>query len=1108
MNKLLVLVSLCLPAVLWAQETRKISGQVLEAASGHPLPGATVFIDPESPEAKVCHPAGTVADVNGHFELVLPVSVHHVVVSFIGFEALRADVSGKTEFVFRLKEELKQLDEVVVTGYQNLDRRKVTSAVITVKTDEIRRIGVPTIDQMLEGQAAGVTVTPTNGAPGAPAKMRIRSTVTLSGSTDPLWVMDGMILEGNDIPKDFTDKDNLDNLYNTSIAGVNPADIESITILKDAAATAIYGARAANGVIVITTKKGRQGKMRVSAAASVFVTVRPDLDKLDLMNASEKVDWELQVAAQPELDRMEDENGSQGAVRRLLEQYGQLNGFRENGLNGISAEVRERIEKLRTSGADWGKEIYRNAVNRQYTVSVAGGSDAANYYASVGYYSEKGTTVGTGFERFNATLKTDLRLHDKVKLGVSLFVNHNKQESYLTDGDAFINPSRYSRKVNPYLDVFDADGNYLYDSDIQGTDVYLQNFNFREERENTDYTLNTLSLKPMLTLNFRPVAGLDLSTQFGMQLERSSTEKSADQHTYFVRKYRLKTRYNEQGEDKFFLPEGGIIQNMGNDLNQYHWKIQAEYARTLAGRHDLDVMAGTEMRGDKTVRISTRGFGYDAKALTTKPLVFPVGYATNDSNFEQYKKEIYENRYQSYFMTASYTYDNRYTLFGSLRYDGSNLFGVARKYKYLPLWAVSGAWNIEREHFMQGAEGLTRLKLRASYGIQGNVDKNTSPFILGTWGNQSILPGSYEPSITVGTPPNQNLRWEKTSNWNVGLDAGLLNDRITFSIDGYYRVSDDLIGTRTLPLENGFDYTSMNWAKLTNKGFEFALSTVNVRTRHFRWLTDFNIAHNKSKVNKVLVRDNDRLPSIQGYSVGAQFSIRTAGVDENGYPMYWKNGQKVPMADFFQLTPMFPFYSYYTSPLTDDTEAYRELFQYEGTTEPKFTGGLVNRFYYKNFDLTVSASFVLEQTVKEEPFYSPTGWYAGQNGVRRMKKVWSPENPNGEYQRLLGINNGEGDMYMAYSWFDDELGRLAYQHYDIWYRKMSYLRVNSIRMGYTLGGNLTGKLGLASARVSLEARNPFVFGSSYQGYFDPETFGSVYSQPMPKTFSCGLELTF
>ena len=1104
MKKLWMLLVLSLPLWAVAQDVRKITGVILEASSGEPLPGATVFIDPDAPETQAYSPAGTVADVNGRFELVLPVQVKYVVVSFVGYEALKADISGKSDFVFHLKEELKQLDEVVVTGYQQIDKRKVTSSIVTVKTDDIKSIGVPTIDQMLEGQVAGLMSTPTNGAPGAPAKMRIRSTVTLSGSSDPLWVLDGMILEGNDIPTDFGDKDNIDNLYNTSIAGVNPSDIENITILKDAAATAIYGARAANGVIIVTTKKGKQGKMRVNASASLFVTTRPDLGKLNLMNASEKVDWELGVAARPELDKWE--NFSEGEIRRILNRYNQFDTYRDGGFDAISGEAQEAINRLRDINTDWGKELYQTALNQQYNLSISGGSELARYYASAGYYKEKGTTIGTGFERFNMTLKTDFTLHEKVNLGGSLFMNNNKRTSYLTDADAYINPSRYSRNVNPYLEIRDENGRYVYDPDIQdSSDDDLMKFNMIEERENTDYWLKNLSLKPMVTLDYRPIEGLKLSTLMGVLYDRSLMEKLAEQETYFVRKYRKNTKYDG---NKYFLPDGGIIQNQNTDMFQYHWKAQAEYNRTFAEVHTMDVMVGVELRSDRTTRITTRGFGFDSKALTTKPLVFPEGFNdVNNANLQQYKKEFYENRNLSYFMTASYTYDDRYTIFGSLRYDGSNLFGVAEKYKYLPLWSVSGAWNIHRENFMQDATWLTNLKLRVSYGIQGNVDKNTSPYIIGNWGNTTILPGNNESTLVVTSPPNQNLRWEKTSNWNAGVDFGVLKNRITFSVDAYHRVSDDLIGTRSLPLENGFNYTTMNWAKLTNKGFEFALSTVNIRTADFRWTTDFNIAHNKSVVNKILVRENDYAPSLQGYSVGAKFSIKTAGIDpETGNPMFRKDGQTVSMTEFFQISPQDEYFKWFETKLTP--EDFRNLFTYEGTTEPKFTGGFINRFYYKNFDLTVSTSFVIKQLAQEQPFYSPTEWYTGRNYSKRMQDVWTPEHPTGKYQGMLNSMDFMSDMYLAYTWFDDQMGRTAFQNYDIWYKEMSYLRVNSIRLGYNFGERVTRKLRVAAARISVEARNPFVWGGSYKGYFDPESFGNIYAQPLPKTFSVGLDLTF
>lgn len=1100
MRKLLILITLCLPMLAVAQNTRKITGQVLEASTGQPLPGATVFIDPDSPEAKEYNPAGTVTDVEGRFELVLPVSIKSVMVSFIGYEALKADISGKTEFTFRLKEEHKQLDEVVVTGYQKIEKRKVTSAITTVKAEDIKSIGVASIDQMLEGQVAGVLATPTNGAPGAPAKMRIRSTVSLSGSTDPLWVLDGMILEGNDIPSDFGDKDNIDNLYNTSIAGVNPADIEDITILKDAAATAIYGARAANGVIVVTTKKGRSGKMRVNASASMFATVRPDLSKLNLMNASEKVDFELGLASRPDLEYRSDKGG----VARILDQLGQRSAYQKGGFAAISAEAQAKINSLRQDGANWEDEIYRNAINQQYNLSISGGSDKAVYYLSAGYFNEQGTTIGTDFERYNITMKTDYNLLDNLKLGASLFVSQSKRKSYMTDADAFINPSNYTRTVNPYQTIRDEQGDFIYDRDIEGFSDKMIDFNLIEERENTDYYLKNLSLKPMFTLDYKPVNWLKLSSQFSMQLDNTKTEKMAEEETYYVRKYREGSRYKQ---DKYFVPEGGIIQDWNTDMSQYQWKLQAEFARTFAERHEVDVMVGYEMRGDKSTDIHTKGFGFDSKSLTTQPIVFPDASYAKNNLYKQYIKSMTENRYLSYYMTASYMYNNRYTVFGSLRHDGSNLFGISKKYKYLPLWSISGAWNADREEFLSQADWLTNLKLRVSYGVQGNVDKNTSPFILGTWENSNVLPDENEPTIDVSSPPNQNLRWEKTKNWNFGVDMGVLNNRLTFSIDGYKRVSDDLIGTRALPGESGFDYTSMNWAKLTNQGFEFALSTVNIKSKDFRWTTDFNLAHNKSKINRINVTNSSWLPSGEGHPVGAMFALPTAGLDENGVQMFYKDGEKVSYYDFFGIEYT-DFWGSLVASSSLDVEQYRKLFTYVGTSEPKFTGGFINRFYYKGFDLTVSTSFVLKQTVQETPFYNPVEMSPGVNYSRRVSEIWSPENPDGKYPGLLGVST-EGQYNGAYQFMTvDDRGITAFRNFDYWYKEMSYWRINSIRLGYNLPDALLKKLRMSGARVSAEVRNPWVIATSYKGYFDPETYGNIYAQPLPKTFSVGLDVTF
>ena len=1126
MKKLLTLFVLICPLLALAQQTRQITGQVLDRADGTPLVGATVFIAPEETQAKNYNPQGTIVYEQGRFAFKLPVSVKKVVVSYLGYEAQTIDISGKSNFTIYLSATESKMDAVVVTGYQRIEKRKLTSSIANVKMADIARDGVASVDEMLSGSIAGLTSTPTTGAPGGASKVKIRSTVTLNGNTDPLWVLDGMPLEGNDIPSDWSSKENVDNLYNMSIAGLNPADIEDITVLKDAAATAIYGARAANGVIIITTKKGRRNQAtRVNVSASLFVTDRPNLDKLNLMNASQKVDLELALAANGRLNYRQ----NMGGVARILDQADERTALREGGFAALTPETQAAINALRKDGTDWGKEIYQVALNQQYSFSISGGGNKASYYFSGGYYDEQGTTVGTGFERLNLTMKTDYDLLKNLRFGASVFVGQNKNSSYLSDTDVFTNPSQYTRTVNPYLNAYNPDGSYLYDPDMTARqrDSDVLDYNYFEERNNTEYTLKTRSIKTIFDLDYQPVKGLRLYTQFGLQVDNSMTEKMAQENSYFTRKYAR----NSVVDGVRYMPEGGVIQNWNSDMSQYNWKAQIEYSGTFAKKHELDLMAGMEMRGTTNTTIHTKGFGYDHKTMVTEPMPIPSGDAgerlANSSYFKQYQKSFYENRYLSYFFTGSYTYDNRYTIFGSMRYDGTNLFGVDPKYKFNPMWSISGAWSVNHEKFLRNAKWLDNLRLRASYGAQGNIDRSTSPYILGTWTTRNVG-GSFEDAIFVSSPPNQNLRWETTYTWNAALDFAALENRIGFTFEIYGRNSKNLITTRTIPQETGFTSTSSNFGEMSSKGIEFTLNTVNVRTRDFRWETSINIAHNTDRVDKVHIDENSYTPSKEGYSSSAVFAYKTAGLDEYGIPMFWKDGQKVSLREFtdFRLDKTdYGFFVLYDPQVSTSQSAIRNNLSYIGSQNPNITGGFNNRFYYKNFDLSVSCNFVFGQLVKRTPFYSPTQTSPGENNTTEIGQVWSPENTSGIYPALTGNLKPDGttwsgwdeweanpDPYYLYNWILEQYNSISgaslFDNLDIWYKKINYFRVNSIRLGYAFPEKITRKLHMAGLRIHFEARNPFVIASNYDGYFDPETYGSIYSQPMARTYSVGLNITF
>ena len=1129
MKRFLTSLVLIAPLALFAQQTRTITGRVLDQADDGPLVGATVFIAPEETQAKDYNPQGTIAYDEGRFEFTLPVSVRKVVVSYLGYEPQTVDIAGRSEFTVRLVPSANQVDAVVVTGYQRIEKRKLTSSISNVRMSDISRDGVASVDEMLSGSIAGLTSTPTTGAPGGASKVKIRSTVTLNGNTDPLWVLDGIPLEGNDIPSDWSSKENIDNLYNLSIAGLNPADIEDITVLKDAAATAIYGARAANGVIVITTKKGaRNQPTRVNVTASLFVTDRPDFSRLNLMNASQKVDFELALAANGRLNYL----SSMGGVARILDRSGERAALRQGGVEALSPETRRAIDALRTDGTDWGREIYQVALNQQYSFNVSGGGNRASYYLSGGYYNEQGATVGTGFERLNLTMKTDFDLLKNLRLGASVFVGQNRNDSYVSDIDVMANPSRYSRTVNPYFSARNADGSYAYDPDMnvyQDDNSHSIDFNILEERANTEYMLRTRSMKTIFDLDYRPVEGLRLYTQFGLQVDNSATEKMAREDTYFTRKYALYSVV----DGVTYMPQGGIIQNWNADLSQYTWKAQAEYAGTFAERHELDLMAGLEMRGTTNTSIHTKGFGYDPRTMTNEPMVFPAGDSgsnlANSSYFRQYQKSFYENRYLSYFFTASYTFDNRYTLFGSMRYDGTNLFGVDPKYKFNPMWSISGAWNINREAFLREVRWLDNLRLRLSYGAQGNIDRTTSPYILGTWVIRN--PGGVnEDGINVSSPPNQNLRWETTYSWNTALDFAALDNRIGFTFELYGRRSRDLITSRMIPSETGFTTTSSNYGEISSRGVELSINTVNIRTRNFRWETQLNFARNTDRVERVLIDENSWTPSLEGYSSGAVFALRTAGLDEHGIPMFWKEGRRVSLQEFvnFRIEQSDPWglgipeYFEYGPAMDQSQSDVRGRLSYIGSLNPDLTGGFNNRFTYRGFDLTVSCNFVFGQLVKETPFYTPHKTSPGQNTSTDVQQIWSPSNPAGIYPALTGSLQSDGsawgnwdenpDPYRAYYWILDQSdawgGNSLFQSLDIWYRKINYLRVNSIRLGYTFPERISRRLHMASLRLHFEARNPFVIASNYDGYFDPETYGNIYAQPMARSYSVGLNITF
>lgn len=828
MKKRVLIVLLCFVGALssaFAAE-KKVQGVVISSEDNLPLIGASVYVTAE--DLKKAGSAqttmGVITDVDGQFSIAIPAGITRFFCSYVGYDVLEVKlVPGKEHYEITLHASSQMLDAVVVTGYQTVERRKLTAAVSKLDISDETIGAVKSIDQALAGQIAGLSVSPTSGAPGAPAKIRIRGTASLNGTQDPLWVLDGIPLEGTDVPEP-DELNDITNMKQSSIAGLNPADIENITILKDAAATAIYGARAANGVIVITTKKGKVGKPVINFSSRFTYTPTLSLDRLNLLNSAEKVGLEMDM-----IRNNYSPDNHKGGVYNILSNYNELSAFQNGGWDALSSDTQAAINRLKSVNTNWGDILFRDAFSQEYNLSLSGGTERVTYYTSFGYYKEDGNVDGVGMDRFNLVGKTSYKVNSILKVGASMFANRRKNTNYLTDAYGMSNPVFYSRKANPYFELYDKNGNYNYDYDIQNNTDKDLGFNIFEERQNTSNESVVNSFSSIFDAELRFNDKWKLTSQFGYQLEKTSREEIADWESYAMRYYYKLSEYSQGGETKHFLPEGGMQKSYENSNSQITWKAMGEYRDSFNDIHELEVMAGTELRKTWYETLFSAGYGFDRKTLTTKPVIFPnESYATS---FPLHQTTYKENAYVSFYSTASYSLLNRYTVGGSIRFDGSDLFGVDKKYRYLPLYSVSALWRLSQEPFMQQAKWVDNLVFRASYGLQGNIDKNTSPFLLGTYRSESILPGVSEDVIIINSAPNKKLRWEKTQSVNAGFDFSVLNQAINLSVDYYYRKGTDLIALRMLPLETGFTSMNVNWASMENKGVEISLSTRNIIIR-------------------------------------------------------------------------------------------------------------------------------------------------------------------------------------------------------------------------------------------------------------------------------------
>lgn len=1091
----------------------EIAGVVTDQAR-EPLVGVNVHAKGSS--------QGTVTDAAGRYTLrarFAPDEVRQlrIVYSFVGMETREVVYTGPKTIDVVLKEDVGEIAEVVVqTGYQTIDRRKNTSAVTTIKAQDILVPGVVTIDQMLEGRVPGMTFMQNSGQVGVAPKLRIRGTSTILGSQEPLWVIDG-IPQSDPVNVDPSQLNDLDfvNLLGNAISGVNPEDIEQIDILKDAAATAIYGTRAANGVIVVTTKKGKAGPPQVSYSASVSFSSRPRYtDKfVNMMDSRERVAFSRQLI---------ESNVAYPYVQSWVGYEAAIKDYWEDRIS--FDEMRRRVSRAESLNTDWFDLLTRNAWSHKHTVSLSGGSSTMKYYVSLGLNDARGNMKGERDKTYTANASLSANFG---RFGFRFGLNASSQDKDYTPSS--VNVLGYAYNTSRALEAYDEDGSrhtYLK-SDAGGKQSVA--FNILNELDNTWQKIKTSTTSFNATLDYRILDGL----KAGVTLSYSR-DHTSDQSYFGADSYRGQyLRQSTLAPEFSLMPSGGELLNNTVDREAYMVRAQVEYNTALGGSgdHALSAMLGGEISSNRYTGWSQTYRGYEPDR----------GRAMNEIDRETYTayyQWLQTDRYAkgvstlsltnlaSAYFTVSYDYRNRYMLNANIRIDGSNQFGSRANEKILPVWSFSGRWNA-KEDLLGRARWVDALSLQASVGIQGNMLSSESSEIIIRRG--PIDNAFKEYGSTLENYPNPDLNWEKTTSTNVMLDFSLLKGRIVGNASYFYKKTRDAFLSKSISSVNGTSSHTVNSGTIENQGLELSFSftpvdrTSRSRPHGFRWIIQpslsriMNELHTHDGTTDRTSRNeftyDDYLNGsieIPGRALNSFYSYRFAGLSgTDGRPLFHHIGSENEAR-------------YNT--LSKD-EVFHEVMVYSGCRVPTVQGSIINSFSWQRFTLSVNLAYSLGSKVRLLSMYPNVSGAGGtlapqpeENVRREFNDRWIK--PGDEHRtRIPGILNGAAfeKTLGANNWwygkpyvFADNIWQM-YDNSNIRVASGNYLRLQSLSLRYNIPGHVCRKAFLRTAWVGFTATNLFVLCDSRLKGQDPTTqsgSSSVLNMSYRPTYSFNLNISF
>ncbi len=1105
MRKIFTLLIILNLSILSAFAQIKITGTVTDAEDGLPIIGATVVVKGTS--------VGVVTGAQGDFSLTVPAGKEIVTVSFIGYTEWEGAVTKtQTRLDVKLAKSSTKIEEVVVTGMADVKKETFTGSSVKIKADDVLIAGVSDVSRMLEGQVAGVSVQNVSSTFGSAPKVRIRGVTSLSGENKPLWVVDGVVLEDVvNISNDQLSSGDPTTLLGSSVAGINASDIASFDILKDAAATALYGARAMNGVVVITTKKGSQGAPRISYTGNFTIRTKPRYSNFDIMNSADQMSVysELERKGLLNQDIVNSANsGVYGLMYKAITSYDPATGF---GLENTREARKAFLMQYAKANTDWFDILFTHNLQQEHSLSISTGTDKSRTYASVGFMNDAGWSIADKVNRYTLNFRNDYDISRKITVGFQAVASLRQQEapgSYQREIDAVsgnwsrdfdINPFSYALNTSRTLRPYDNDGNLEYIT------MNYAPFNILNELRNNKIELNVMDAKIQGEFKYKIVPGLRFDFTGMLRYVKSDqihkiTEDSNVAGAYgadYNATIRSRNRFLWQNQEDLnaepisVMDRGGFWNTSNVTMLNYETRASFAYNKVWSGAHthEFSAMAGAQVKYIKrdTETATQAGYQYNMGGVVyNNPLFYQM---MSDRQMDLFSSTTFQDRFVAFYANADYAFDRKYSVSATVRYDGSNALGASSSARWLPTWNLGAKWNAQNEEFLSDVEWLDVLSVRASYGLNASMPSISNAQAVYR-NSQVYRPGYTENQIQIESLGNSELTWEKSYQFNAGIDLTLFDNRFNFSLDYFDRQSFDLIAMIRTGGIGGQEWKYANYADLDAHGFDITLGGTMIRTKNWTWSANFTFGYSTNKIknakNLPQVLDLVRAEggNLNGYPVNSLFSIPFVGINPSSGVPYFVNEDGEVSTDV-------------------SMQGYDASFlKYEGSVDPKYTGGFNTSVRYKNLTFNAFFTYQAGNKIRLTPAYSSE--YSDLDAMSNEFKdryVLTGDNKTPAIPDFVNkvVESGVGYPYVNYNY---STARVV---------KGDFIRLKTLSLNYDFNSAWVAKSRFfKTASVRMTVKDPWlIYADKDLKGQDPEFFntGGV-AMPTTTQFTLSLNLGF